>query len=183
LLTYGIETQIELFFDTSAGGFFSTAAGQADLILRLKDGMDNAEPSTNGFSASNLNRLSSILDDQEYEKLARKTVQAFEAETMQHPFLFASLLESVVAGRLGVKGIVVTGDGEQVADAMKKIRQTVGTNRTLVRLEDGLKSDWLKGRNSLLKAMDPARNGVQVCEAGVCKEVLEAVDVERALGR
>ncbi|KAF2397118.1 DUF255-domain-containing protein [Trichodelitschia bisporula] len=57
-------TQIALFWDSRAGGFFSTSANATDLILRLKDGLDNAEPSTNGASARNLLRLASYLEDE-----------------------------------------------------------------------------------------------------------------------
>src|SRR5262249_46233831 len=39
--------QIELFEDKSAGGFFSTALGDPNLVMRLKDDYDGAEPSGN----------------------------------------------------------------------------------------------------------------------------------------
>lgn len=167
-----------------SGGFFSTTATAPDLILRLKDGMDNAEPSTNGISASNLNRLSSLLNDASYATLAKSTVQAFEAEMMQHPFLFVTLLDSVVMGRLGVKGIVVTGEGQEVEEAIRRIRTGAEGNRsrTVVRLGGGgSKGEWLWKRNSLLQGMKLDRRGVMVCEAGVCKETLGVEEVDRAL--
>jgi uncharacterized protein YyaL (SSP411 family) len=145
--------------------------------------MDNAEPSTNGVSASNLNRLSSLLNDASYADLASKTVQAFEAEMMQHPFLFVTLLDSVVMGRLGVKGVVVTGEGEEVDKAVEKIRaQGDGSKfRTVARLGGGAKSEWLWKRNDLLKGMKLDRRGVMVCEGGVCRETLGVEEVDRAL--
>lgn len=168
-----------------SGGFFSTTATAPDLILRLKDGMDNAEPSTNGVSASNLNRLSSLLNDPSYATLAKSTVQAFEAEMMQHPFLFVTLLDSVVMGRLGVKGIVITGDGPDVDDAIRKIRTGAGGNRfrTVIRIGGGggCKGDWLWKRNSLVRGLKADRPGVMVCEDGVCKEVLGVGEVERVV--
>ncbi|KAK3109535.1 hypothetical protein LTR53_017124, partial [Teratosphaeriaceae sp. CCFEE 6253] len=58
------QTQIRLFWDEKgAGAFYSTPEGQADVLVRSKDGMDNAEPSTNGVSAQNLFRLGSLLDE------------------------------------------------------------------------------------------------------------------------
>lgn len=71
--------------------------------------MDAAEPSTNGVSASNLFRLSSLLDDAKYEALARSTVGAFEAEIMQYPWLFGSFMPGVVAAATGVRGVVRVG--------------------------------------------------------------------------
>jgi uncharacterized protein YyaL (SSP411 family) len=174
------EVQIELFHDEAAGGFFSTAAGQPDLILRLKDGMDNAEPSTNGITASNLNRLGSILEDGNYTSLAKGTVQAFEAETMQHPFLFTSLLDSVVTGRLGMKSVVITGEGDVVEGAVRTARSGPGCYRTVVRLGVGAKSEWLRSRNELLRSLDPSKSAIQVCESRTCR-LLESEDITKAL--
>ncbi|KFX95617.1 hypothetical protein O988_05718, partial [Pseudogymnoascus sp. VKM F-3808] len=113
-------TQITLFLDPLSSGFFATAAGAPHTILRLKDGMDTSEPSTNGVSASNLFRLSSLLGDGKYEELAKGTVGAFEAEIMQYPWLFASFMPSVVAGVTGVKAIVRVGAGEPVVEGESK---------------------------------------------------------------
>ena len=115
-------TQNKLFWDDKGGGFYSTKAGQADTLLRLKDGMDGAEPSTNGVAASNLWRLGSVLEDESYTKLARKTCEAFGTEMTQHPFLFSSMMSSVVAGRLGMKNVVICGDTREVKDAIAKSR-------------------------------------------------------------
>lgn len=99
-------TQIREFHDSAGGGFFATAALAKHTILRLKDGMDSSEPSTNGVSATNLFCLSALLDDENYEKLARETVNAFEAEIMQYPWLFGSFMPGIVAATTGVKTIV-----------------------------------------------------------------------------
>ena len=44
------EKQIELFEDREHGGFFSTAAGDATLVMRMKDDYDGAEPSGNSVA-------------------------------------------------------------------------------------------------------------------------------------
>lgn len=141
--------------------------------------MDAAEPSTNGIAAQNLYRLSSLLEDESYAALARSTLLAFESEILQHPFLFASLLPCVVWGRLGGQGVVVTGDDDgdgegRVSTALRKMRGEVGVSRTVVRLGGReARSEWLRGRNPLLRSMDPDRKGVWVCEGGTCREEVE----------
>ncbi len=133
--------------------------------------MDAAEPSTNGISASNLYRLSSFFEDESYAQIARTTVLAFEAELLQHPFLFSSMLESVVVGRLGMTGVVITGEDGEVEAALRKIRGEVGVTRTVVRLGGQVgRWEWLRGRNGLLGSMDVGRRGVWVCEEGACRE-------------
>ncbi|OAA36061.1 DUF255 domain protein [Metarhizium rileyi] len=98
------QTQNSLFHDADSGAFFSTVASSPQAILRLKDGMDTSLPSVNAVAASNLFRLGALLDDDEYSALARGTVNAFEAEMLQHPWLFPGLLAGVVTARLGVQG-------------------------------------------------------------------------------
>jgi uncharacterized protein YyaL (SSP411 family) len=165
------QSQLRLFWDKEHLGFFSTPENQTDLIMRLKDGMDNAEPGTNGVSARNLYRLSALLEDEEYAKRARETVSAFEAEIMQHPFLFPSMMDAVVAGKLGMRHIVVSGKGERVDEWLKRYREKPAGLSTVSRI-DADSGDWMKQRNPLVKTMDAAREGVMVCEDGACREEL-----------
>lgn len=74
--------------------------------------MDSSEPSTNGTSAANLYRLSSLLNDDSYSRKAKETIAGFESELLQYPWLFASFMPSIVAGQLGVKGVVVSGSAD-----------------------------------------------------------------------
>lgn len=144
--------------------------------------MDAAEPSTNGVSASNLYRLGALLSDGSYTSLARRTVDAFATEMGQHPFLFGTMLSSVVAGRLGMSSVVITGEGEEVDAAVAKSRLRLKGNTTVARKGGGARSEWLEGRNGLIGAMDPGRAGMQLCEGGVCREVLGVEDVGKVLG-
>lgn len=174
-------TQNKLFWDDKSGGFFSTQADQADTLLRLKDGMDGAEPSTNGVSASNLYRLGSVLEDASYTSMAQRTCEAFNTEMTQHPFLFSSMMSSVVAGRLGhMRSIVICGKDEAVKTAVAKSRLRLKVNTTVARLGGSAKHNWLRKRNELIAAMNPDRNSVQVCEGGVCKEELSSDEAEKA---
>lgn len=64
--------------------------------------MDKSQPSTNAISASNLFRLGTLLSNSRYIHLAKGTINAFESEILQYPWLFVSLLTDVVAAKLGV---------------------------------------------------------------------------------
>ncbi len=159
--------QNELFTSSDSPGFYTSPSPHpSDLLMRLKSGMDAAEPSSNNISARNLYRLSSMLDDASYFKKAKETVEAFDAEVEQFPFTFSGMLGSVVMGRLGLKGIVLSGENEEI---LKRLRQTVRPNSTIVALGEG-KASWLRERNHLLKQMDPEKTGVMVCEDGACRD-------------
>ena len=134
--------------------------------------MDSAEPSANGVSASNLLRLASLLDDDAYATRAKQTLLAFEAEVLQHPFLFASLLDAVVLGRLGVRSVVVSGEGQRVERVLERLKKGVPVGRTVGRVGKGARDGWLRGRNTVVGSVDGGREAVLVCEERACREVV-----------
>jgi uncharacterized protein YyaL (SSP411 family) len=89
-----------LFYDAD-GAFFSTQTSSPYTILRLKDGMDTSLPSTNAVSVANLFRLANLRSNDDLAAKARQTINAFEVEVVQHPWLFPGLLQGVVVARLG----------------------------------------------------------------------------------
>lgn len=139
---------------SACGGFYSTTDDAPHVILRLKDGMDTAQPSTNAVSTSNLFRLGFILGDTYYKKLARETINAFEVEALQYPWLFIGLLGGVVTARLG--GIVWltkgSSDGSKEELRKKFYELPRAGLRSLVFLKEG---SWVTGtRNKALGSLD-----------------------------
>ena len=115
-----------------------------------------------------------MLEDNSYARVAKATVQAFEAEVEQHPFCFAGLLGAVVVGRLGMKGVVVTGPARTGLEVEKRVKGGIRTGRTVVRVGGGT-GTWLKTRNELLGRLDSEKEGVWICERGTCREGKEFV--------
>jgi uncharacterized protein YyaL (SSP411 family) len=135
--------------------------------------MDTSEPSTNGTSASNLYRLSNLLNDDSYAIKAKQTVVGFESEILQYPWLFASFMPSIVAGHLGLKGVVVSQGDEKDGNGNKKIKEFEKAPRgglgTFARLDST--STWLRERNELLKGFGlDGKTRVLICENGVCRD-------------
>ncbi|KAI5240763.1 hypothetical protein E4T43_05846 [Aureobasidium subglaciale] len=179
------QSQIQHFADNESetkGGFFGTPAHAPDILIRSKDAMDNAEPSANGVSATNLFRLSSLLDDSRYSALATRTAKAFEVEMVQHPGLFTGLMSAVVNSRLDVKPIVISGTdaSSEVKSALSQLHQMVRPGSTVVRLGGDSKSDWLRQRNELLGSIEQDRDMVQVCEGTSCK-LIKAAELQELL--
>ncbi|KAL8855551.1 MAG: hypothetical protein Q9178_007809 [Gyalolechia marmorata] len=158
------KSQISFFHDPVSSGFFTTRS-HPSLLLHLKSGMDAAEPSSNSVSASNLHRLSSLLNDENYSRLAMETVAAFEAEVMQFPHCFAGMLGSVVVGKVGMQTVVVTGPLETARG--KKVREGVGVGRT-VAWGGG---EWLRARNDLVGSIPKDKQVVMICAEGECREM------------
>ena len=105
-----VEKACELFEDP-AGGFFSTRAGQSDLVLRLKDDYDGAEPSGNSGIILALLRLARITHRDEFRHCAEKALSAFAPKMRQmgsglpqmlvaQMFALAKPMEIILAGDL-----------------------------------------------------------------------------------
>src|SRR6185503_10363817 len=54
------DTMLARFYDAADGGFWQSPAGSADLILRVKDDYDGAEPSANSVAIFALLKLAAI---------------------------------------------------------------------------------------------------------------------------
>jgi uncharacterized protein YyaL (SSP411 family) len=168
------QTQIKLFWDDHAGGFFRTPAAST-LILRLKDDGDSAEPSANSVSARNLLRLGSLLGDRLYDEKAAETCQAFGEELSSQPWQFPSMLTAMIGVLGGMKDIVIVG--KHGAEATNRFIETVRSwmlvNAVLIHVDPEETGDWLVGRNTILKevlklASDGGTPFVTVCEDYTC---------------
>ncbi|KAJ0305535.1 hypothetical protein COL516b_005231 [Colletotrichum fioriniae] len=183
------QAQIHIFYDSpapestasrsSCGAFYTTAENAPHTILRLKDGMDTALPSTNAVSVSNLFRLGTMLNNESYATTARESINAFEAEILQYPWLFPGLLSGVVTARLGgVTWVVVRGpDGAQDELTTKLLRklsvEASGGLRNVVLLKS--EEDVLAQRNPALRALVQAqRPGSYLLENGVFRPITPA---------
>lgn len=85
-----------LFWDADAGGYFAAPAG-TELVLRLKDDYDGAEPTASSVSMSNLVRLSvlageSVSRDDGHRARARRLAEAFRSQWAGAPHALPVLL-------------------------------------------------------------------------------------------
>ncbi len=84
--------QIELFQDPAHGGFFSSGAGDATLVIRLKEDYDGAEPSGNSVAVRNLLRLAQITNRPDFQEAAEKTLAAFDSRLQTVPAAVPEML-------------------------------------------------------------------------------------------
>jgi hypothetical protein len=69
--------QDELFWDDSAGGWFSTTGRDASVLLRMKEDYDGAEPTASSVSVLNLLVLSHLVEEPAWAGRIEKTLRAF----------------------------------------------------------------------------------------------------------
>jgi uncharacterized protein len=103
------EKQRALFEDKTNGGFYSTAGG-ADLIMRMKDDYDGAEPSGNGIAMMNLLRLAQITDRADLRESADKALRAFSSRMLAAPVATPQMLVAYSFSLSKPKQIILVGD-------------------------------------------------------------------------
>ena len=106
------EAMLARFYDAENGGFWQSPPGTRDLILRVKEDYDGAEPSGNSVACMALFKLGSITERKDFTQPAEKTLRLFANRLQQAPqavpFMLQALdfsldepLRAVVAGDPG----------------------------------------------------------------------------------
>jgi uncharacterized protein YyaL (SSP411 family) len=86
---------IKRFYDSSDGGFWQSPADSKDLILRVKDDYDGAEPSGNSVAAMALLKLAAIAERKEYREAAEKSLRLFSERLQRIPQAVPYMLMAV----------------------------------------------------------------------------------------
>ena len=107
------ESMFSRFYDPETGGFFQSAAGASDLILRIKEDYDGAEPSGNSVAVLALLRLAAITDREEFKADAEKTLLLFASRLRQLPQAVPHLLIGLDSLLHEPTRIVLTGQPAQ----------------------------------------------------------------------
>jgi uncharacterized protein YyaL (SSP411 family) len=105
-----VDKMRELFQDPAAGDFFSTAAGDSNLVLRMKDDYDGAEPSGNSVALLDLLRLAHITDRADLRDAAEKTLRALGPKMSSQPVAVPQMLVAFDYWQAKRREVVIAGD-------------------------------------------------------------------------
>ncbi|MDD5139104.1 MAG: thioredoxin domain-containing protein [Verrucomicrobiales bacterium] len=98
------------FYDAENGGFWQSAAGATDLILRVKDDYDGAEPSGNSVATLALLKLGAITGRKNFTVAAEKTLRLFAHRLQNFPQALPFMLHAVDFSLQEPARVVVAGD-------------------------------------------------------------------------
>jgi len=99
-----------LFEDTEHGAFYSTAAGDPSLVMRIKEDYDGAEPSGNSIAVLNLLRLAQMTDRQDFRASAARALAAFGSRMVAAPVGLPQMLVAYDFSISQPKQIVLVGE-------------------------------------------------------------------------
>ena len=99
----------DLFEDPVEGAFFTTAAGDTSLVLRMKDDYDGAEPSGNSTALLALLRLAHITDRAEFRDAAGRTLDALAPKMAAQPVAVPQMLVALDYSLAPKREVVIAG--------------------------------------------------------------------------
>lgn len=155
-------------FEDPAGGFFSTPEGQGDLVLRLKDDYDGAEPSANSVMTLALLRLGRLRSRDDFRQSAERALAAFTGKMRTGgPGLPQMLVAQMFAAG---KPMEIVLAGETPSDVLRVIRARFLPNAVVLRAEHAPDSAIYE------------KPGIYVCENFTCQlPVFTAAELEKRL--
>lgn len=116
------ETQDRLFYDDKNGGYYYTEAGSENVIVRLKEDHDGAEPCGNSVALSNLLNLGTYFDDKNMKTKAKQTLDFFNNnENLGHAM--PELMCGALLLEHGLDMLVVVGPESEASTNLLRVAQ------------------------------------------------------------
>ncbi|CAG8506921.1 1009_t:CDS:10 [Gigaspora rosea] len=145
------DRQNQLFYDEQSGGYYNVKEGTKDILLRLKDDHDGAEPSANSVSVSNLILLGNIVDNLDYNAKAERTLKYFAGRLNSIPYSMSAMVASLMLHIKSVKQIMVVGREQNptVQQFIEAIRDQFIPNKTLLLARP--ENEFLLEKNEMAK--------------------------------
>ena len=131
-----------LFEDAEQGGFFSTIEGDSQLVMRLKEDYDGAEPSGNSVAVMNLLRLGET-------EAAERALAAFSSRLAGQPMTAPQMLIALVASARPLREVKLTGTPETARDLIAVVHRKFSPFQRVT--------------------LEPGEPGAQVCDNFVCR--------------
>jgi uncharacterized protein YyaL (SSP411 family) len=167
------ETMDAAFWDANAGGYFSSAAGDPHLLVRMKEDYDGAEPAANSVTALNLLRLDGMLGGHGVRAdRARETLAAFRAQLDRAPQGLPQMLVASDFAIGPVRQIVIAGErnSPEARALLRAVHGRLEAPRVILWADDGEGQAWLAGRQPWIAGVKPVdgRASVSVCRDNTC---------------
>jgi len=167
-----------LFWDNENGGYFTVTGRDSNILLRMKEDNDSAEPAASSAAALNLARLAAIRNDAELLARAQETVNAFARQLAHFPSALPQMLVAFDFLEGALRQIVIAGDSDasETKALVAEVHRHFLPNKVLL-LADGAEDQ------SYLRAMSMmgGKAAAYVCENFACKAPVTDVKELRSL--
>ncbi len=126
------ESMLARFYDAANGGFWQSPAGTNDLILRVKDDYDGAEPSGNSVATLALLKLAAITGRDDFKSAAEATLRLFTVRLQKQPAGLAYMLHAVDFWLDEPRRIVIAGEPAEFHDLLRTAHSVYQPNKIVL---------------------------------------------------
>lgn len=170
------DTQNRLFLDETNGGYYYSQANSPNVVIRLKEDHDGAEPTGNSVAVTNLLQLAVYFEDESMEATAQKCMDYFRS-TGSLGYAMPKLLSGALLHEHGNDMVVVVGPKTDASEKLLDVvRKTYIPGLVLFHLDpedlDSVSRDSVK----LFKMIDNSSTAY-LCHNKVCR--LPLTDAEQ----
>ena len=173
------------FWDEARGGYFNSAAGDASILLRLKEDYDGAEPAPSSVAALNLLRLAAMLHHDGLRARGLQACEVFRPQWSRAPHALPQMLCALELALDPPRHVVLAGDprAEDFRALSAVLHERLGPRRILLGLDGGEGQRWLAARSPWMAEMHPisGRATAFVCEGYSCQAPVQKADELRRL--
>ncbi len=159
------DAMIARFYDPSNGGFWQAEESADDLILRLKEDYDGAEPSGNSVAMLALQRLGAIVQDERYGACVAACLRAFAERMDQLPQAVPAMLLALDYSLFPPRRVVITGasESDETVALIRAAHRAYQPNKVVLGVE-GAKDPFVLGLSS-----GDGVAGAHLCTAEACQ--------------
>ncbi|HEY2015246.1 MAG TPA: thioredoxin domain-containing protein [Bryobacteraceae bacterium] len=167
------EKQMELFEDRDRGGFFSSGADDASLVMRVKEDYDGAEPSGNSVALMNLSRLAGITNRDDFRESAERTLAAFAPRLAAAPVALPQMLAACEFRSGEPRQIILVGDknGDDTRALVRTLYARFVPHRIVLLVDSPETRQALGARIPTIRTMEKlgGRASAYVCRDYACQ--------------
>jgi uncharacterized protein len=165
-----LQVQMNALFSDPKGGYFNTEEGARDILFRMKDDHDGAEPSANSVAALNLTRLSWILGIEEFQHAAARLIGSFHTMLQAAPAALPQMLAAMDATISEPLQIVIAGDRSGAEELLRVVGRSYLPNKVLLLADGADNQSFLSQHVPEIAHMEPidGKPAAYVCRNFVC---------------
>jgi uncharacterized protein YyaL (SSP411 family) len=159
------------FEDEKAGGYYSTPAGAPDLLMRMKDDYDGAEPAGNSVATDVLLRLAHITGRDDFTEKASRSLRGFSAKLQAQPTIAPQMLVALGRWLSEPRQIVLRSEAydERTESAVRDAQKHFEPNTVILAVTDSSAQTLID--NAPFLAGLNRRNGLTIyrCQNFACQ--------------
>ncbi|XP_055592230.1 spermatogenesis-associated protein 20 isoform X2 [Uranotaenia lowii] len=173
------DIQDQLFWDQTNGAYFYSEANSANVVVRLKEDHDGAEPCGNSVSAYNLLLLGDYFEHAAYHEKAKKLLAYFSNVT-PFGYVLPEMMSAMLLDEHGRDMLVVVGPQSlQTTALLDAVRQFYMPGLVIVRLDPSKPDQHLGGKSLESFKMLHDEPTAYLCRNKVCQ--LPVTDPEKLI--